>query len=949
MLGFLRKKNISRRNKIFLLIFLFVFAGVFFYVNPAFAIAGKILNVLTIILHAVVFSLGWLVGALVFILVLVAKTNEFIDVPAVQQGWVIVRNLCNMFFILILLVIAFATILRVESYNAKKLLPKLLIMAILINFSKTICGLIIDFAQVIMLTFVYSFEDVGGANFSKMLGLSWILTFDSFGKNTGGSMATFSAYVLAIIYSIIALITISAILGVLIVRIVMIWIYVVLSPLAYLAATIPQGAGFANKWWKDFLDYVTKGPVLAFFVWLSFISMQGVTTDPENNEDKSVYELLQIKESPDSEDLVKIDDSKQKAPESITKAGTPDHLIQFAISIGMLLGGLTIAQSAGGAMGKAANMGAKLTKGGLVAGADKLNRWQMTKAPLPFTKGKGTGVDLNFKRNFETLKAGRQRAVNRELREGKEKASRNADMGGVAGALTGMAAPGYFERYVSAQGLKSRIMPSTLKGKLTEKGMIKSIKDKKEGVDQKIQEKKEQKDAIYSQEEYDNSNSEIDKKEEQTISNIDNEVKSIETEKDELLSRKEDIQNNVINNSDLPIGDPRREEAKEEIDKIDSQVADKDAQIGRIEKTKEKEKEKIKQEKENLDDRRERAKEQGVFKGTKAEAEKAKQPLNEEIDALTKKSKGLKEEIAKRVYFDDEGKRERNSIVKEEENKIETNDEEQLVKLLKNAVASGDSYKSEAYLRKIASVRGTNTLLEESGYDQDKDGFSDFMKDIFEDKLNMSPQEAMRIQGNLDGVGLESGQRLLCKTVSIDDAGNFKRLTGRDASEEDKNKSDALYNMDVGKLDSETVARRRDRLSYGYEDSNNEFQWDSGGLQLFLNQLTGIAKELKGGRFNKNAATQIVSSPRSYKVLKKILSENKSLEEYIKAGMGNNATSEDFLEALKLRGGSTRSSEDPGRNININQYMESGNIVDNEEEEKEDEKEEKEEEKDRLS
>jgi len=74
-----------------------------------------------------------------------------------------------MSFILILLIIAFATILRQESYS-KKLLPKLLIMAVLINFSRTIFGLLIDFSQVIMLTFVNAFS-AGGGYFIKALEL----------------------------------------------------------------------------------------------------------------------------------------------------------------------------------------------------------------------------------------------------------------------------------------------------------------------------------------------------------------------------------------------------------------------------------------------------------------------------------------------------------------------------------------------------------------------------------------------------------------------------------------------------------------------------------------------------------------------------------------------------------------------------------------------------------
>jgi hypothetical protein len=41
-------------------------------------------------------------------------------------------------------------------------------------------------------------------------------------------------------------------LGMLVMRIVMIWIYVVLSPLAYLLASFPGGQQYSSRWWKDF-------------------------------------------------------------------------------------------------------------------------------------------------------------------------------------------------------------------------------------------------------------------------------------------------------------------------------------------------------------------------------------------------------------------------------------------------------------------------------------------------------------------------------------------------------------------------------------------------------------------------------------------------------------------------------------------------------------------------
>lgn len=55
--------------------------------------------------------------------------------PFLKTGWPIVRDIANIFFIFILLWIALATIFDVEQFSAKKLLPRFIISALLINFS----------------------------------------------------------------------------------------------------------------------------------------------------------------------------------------------------------------------------------------------------------------------------------------------------------------------------------------------------------------------------------------------------------------------------------------------------------------------------------------------------------------------------------------------------------------------------------------------------------------------------------------------------------------------------------------------------------------------------------------------------------------------------------------------------------------------------------------------
>ncbi|MBD3248210.1 hypothetical protein GF382_02880 [Candidatus Falkowbacteria bacterium] len=858
------------------------------------------MNAVTVIFAGLINAFGLIAGLLIHILVAVAKINNFINVPAVQFGWVIMRDLCNMFFILILLVIAFATILRIEGYQAKSLLPKLLIMAVLINFSKTIAGLIIDFAQIIMLTFVFSFDGVDKGNFAEMLGLPYILEFNKFDsfsdkeakEQVAGGFSILTAYVLGLIYVIISIIVIAAILGVLIVRVVMIWIYVVLSPVAYLAAIIPQTRSIASRWWSEFLDYVFKGPILAFFIWLAFISMSGVAQPAD------MVDVLKI----ETKEGEKIQINKD-APSFLTEAGSPDHLIKFAISIGMLIAGLMMAQQAGGYMGKAAQKFSGAAKkgmlGGMAVGGDWLNRWQMNKMSLPFSKRPGTGIDLNLKRTMGTLKAGRQQAIDRELREGRNKAQENADKGGVLGLTTGVSAPGYFDRYMNMKGV-GRVGKSIFAGKgvhVTEKGAMESLKKQREEIESR-------KNNIYSEEEYNSDLTRINTKRDEKLKESDTQADEARTEKGQLLAEKQKLENNVINNPQIPVGDKRREEAKAEIKNLDAKIAKSDAIISKADEKKENIRAKADKEEKAVEERRAKSENSKLWHSTKAKADVDRGKLDKEIGDIGDK-------ITKSAYLDFEGQKARAAEVSEEMKNVSgINDEEELIVHFKNAVANDNSTRAEAILKKLASINGTNTLLGKYGRPADADNFSDFMKEIFEDKLKVSPQRTMQIQGDLDGIGLEKNCRHISKTVAIDETGKRRRLTGNDATEEDRNKSDDLYVSETQKLDSETIARKANRLAYGGEDLDGNFQWSDGGLKLFLNNLQGIAKEMKGGgRFNKNSAVQITNKGEGSSALRKleaILEKNEDLMDLVRSGNSDYPTPQDFINAMKLRGRQSR-------------------------------------------
>lgn len=343
-----KKKIIAISLSVFLLAIFFFFPSICFAQADKSIPGGGVAKVVGWIIFPFVWIMGKLAVILLGILVKVAQYNDFIGSAAVTYGWVVVRDLCNMFFVLILLIIAFASILRIDSYNLKTWLPKLVIMAVLINFSKLICGIFIDFAQVIMLTFVNAFKDIAGANLTEMLGITKMLDFD---QGTTGDVTAWSivgSMILALIFSVISVVVILTMLVMLAMRIIYLWVYIVLSPLAYLTAAFPQGRSKSERWWTEFSQYVVVGPVLAFFIWLAFVSLGGVAGSDE---------MKNFGVEKTSNVLNEADSSVPAGNVALTEAGSEENMIKFIISVGMLLGGLMLAQEMGGKVGAIAGKG----------------------------------------------------------------------------------------------------------------------------------------------------------------------------------------------------------------------------------------------------------------------------------------------------------------------------------------------------------------------------------------------------------------------------------------------------------------------------------------------------------------------------------------------------------------------------------------------------------------
>lgn len=329
------RATVFRRNTLTLTLAVFAVLGVFLAASPAYAfeIQKYIAMAVAWLCFYIASFLGELLLMLINALIWVAEYNGFAQSHAVANGWIIVRDVVNMFFIVVLLVIAFGTILGVEQYSYhNKRLTTLLLMAVVVNFSRTICGILIDFAQVIMLTFVNGFSQAAGGNFIEAFGLTKIFQAGKIGtEGKSGDMVWGIALsmMLAVVMTLVAMWVIITMIAVLVARIVYLWILIVLSPLAFFLKGVPGGkaSSYYAEWWKKFTDQVVVGPVMAFILWLALVSVAAGGDEGLAGKDQGFPAHKETKET-----------------KGFSEAFSNAEIEKFIIAIGLLLGGVQMAK-----------------------------------------------------------------------------------------------------------------------------------------------------------------------------------------------------------------------------------------------------------------------------------------------------------------------------------------------------------------------------------------------------------------------------------------------------------------------------------------------------------------------------------------------------------------------------------------------------------------------------
>lgn len=225
---------------------------------------------------------------------LVTSPSMVSNTSTTYKAWQIVRNIANIAFVIAFLVIIFSQItsVGVTNYGIKKMLPRLIIAAILVNLSFYICQIAVDLSNIIGVSlngFLASPSlNPGGAVASGWWSgnNTWTSTLGKVGVIGIGivavSMGALAFLIPALLSAIVAL---AMILFILIGRQAIIILLVIISPLAFVAYLLPNTEKLFKKWQTTLTSMLLLFPIVAFVAGVSKLAANILTPIFNDNPD----------------------------------------------------------------------------------------------------------------------------------------------------------------------------------------------------------------------------------------------------------------------------------------------------------------------------------------------------------------------------------------------------------------------------------------------------------------------------------------------------------------------------------------------------------------------------------------------------------------------------------------------------------------------------------------
>lgn len=229
-----------------------------------------------------------------------------LDTSLVSSGWTFMVGILNLVILIIFVIVAFSAILRLETFQMKKVLPRLIAVALLVNFSLLFVGIFVDIAQVFINTIknaLGSFVDLSLAPLKAAwagpvaaaitaLGLKLGLALVPIG-NVASAVATGALFfadlalgkgwllqgIVLTVFNFATGVVFLLFTALFLARTVVIAMLAMLAPLAFAAAVLPGTQKYWNQWLSAVMSWSLLGVVSLFLMGLG-MKLFSITVSP---------------------------------------------------------------------------------------------------------------------------------------------------------------------------------------------------------------------------------------------------------------------------------------------------------------------------------------------------------------------------------------------------------------------------------------------------------------------------------------------------------------------------------------------------------------------------------------------------------------------------------------------------------------------------------------------
>lgn len=186
-------------------------------------------------------------------------TSDKSPYPAWQQF----QSIANVIFIIGFIVVVYSQITGagLSNYGVKKMLPKLIVIAILVNISYFLCQLAVDVSNLLGVSLKSVFDAIAGQNVTEVNvaagGWTKIIAIVLAAAGAGLLLLAVSTPVLLAAFLALAMIAL-----ILIVRKALIVLLIVVSPVAFALYLLPNTEQWTKKWGKLFFSLLMLYPII---------------------------------------------------------------------------------------------------------------------------------------------------------------------------------------------------------------------------------------------------------------------------------------------------------------------------------------------------------------------------------------------------------------------------------------------------------------------------------------------------------------------------------------------------------------------------------------------------------------------------------------------------------------------------------------------------------------